>query len=114
MVNIRTTHLSESDRGKNIRVAASVSVNTLVHVVPDGETHEITIYASNTSDFLNELDGLWGGTDPVEVNLQFVLEGGATRPALIRDAVLEGPAEVHMRSRQTPVLVFGKVVEFRS
>lgn len=114
MANVRerTTHLSASDKGRNIRVAASSTVNTLLHVVPDGEIHEITIYASNTGGFLNELDGLWGGTDPVEDNLQFVLLGGTTRPALIRDAILEGPAEVRLRSRSSDVMVFGKVVTF--
>ena len=113
MTKVTTTHLSESDRGRNIRVAASVAANTLLHVVPAGETHEITLYASNVGGTVNQLDGLWGGTDPVEDNLQFVLMGGATRPELIRDAVLDGPAQVHLRSLSADVLVFGKVVTFR-
>lgn len=115
MTNIRerTTVLSESVGGKNIKVLAAVAGSeTLVHTVPDGETHEITLYAVNSSTGLNEINGLWGGTDPVLDILDFTLPGESTRPALIREAVLVGPATVKLRAKLATAFVFGKVVTF--
>ena len=107
-----TTVLSESVQGRNIRVVASGAVNTLVHEVPDGEIHEITLYAANPSTSPNEVNGLWGGTNTTDDVLDFTLFPESTRPELIRDAVLIGPASIQLRSKLTDVFVFGKAVVY--
>lgn len=105
------TVLSESVQGRNIRVMAG-ETNTLVHEVPDGEIHEITFYAANPSTSLNEVNGLWGGTNTADDVIDFTLFPESTRPELIRDAVLVGPASIQLRSKVTDVFVFGKVVVY--
>jgi len=107
-----TTVLSESVQGRNIRVPASATENTLVHDVPDGEIHEITIYAANPSTSANEVNGFWGGTNEEDDILNFSMPAESTRPALIRDGVLVGPASIQLRAKTGDVFVFGKVIVY--
>ena len=114
MVNVRerTTFLSESVGGRNIRVHASLTEDTLVHEVPSGEVHAITMYAVNVGTAPNEVTGFWGSSGSDDV-LDFTIPAESTGPALIRDAILEGPASIVLRAKIVDVFVFGKVETFK-
>lgn len=97
--------LSGSTGGAPLALATYPTL-TLVHTVPDGETHEITIYAVNTDNSNpHEILGNFGaGADMLNQDIP-----AESTYEVIRDCVLEGPATVNICKVTGTLRVIGRV-----
>lgn len=116
---VRTTgqldHLSASTAGKGVLSTATSSPGTLVHQVPDGETHLVTLSFINIGSAKRTVVVQWGGTassDAISFDIDPTPSGLHTE---INGQILEGDgaaADIRVyESNGSEIVVFGQVVK---
>lgn len=107
-------HLSESADGRQIKVEATSSPGTLIHLVPDHEWtgyEAVTLYAANNgaADYLLTIQ--WGGTTAPDDNLEVVVPSKAGPVPVVAGLVLGRSGAVRAFAAAADVVMLSGYIE---
>jgi len=101
--------LSQSDKGRGIKVATTASPGTLIHTattsVAANEWDEVWLKAINTSSSAVKLTIQWGGTASPDDDVEITIQPESGFADVINGLVLNNQAEVRAFAATANVLV---------
>jgi len=101
--------LSQSDKGRGIKVAATASSGTLIHTatssVAANEWDEVWLKVINTSSSAVKLTIQWGGTTSPDDDVEITIQPESGFADVINGLVLNNQAEVRAFAATANVLV---------
>ena len=101
--------LSQSDKGRGIKIAATASPGTLIHTatasIAANEWDEVWLKAVNTSGSAVKLTVQWGGTTSPDDDIEITLQPESGLIDVISGLVVDNQAEVRAFAAAANVII---------